>query len=506
MDNRDHEPAILDDPRVSTARTAARGEGAIGGATVIILARAVGGVTMFASLAIAARLLTPGDFGLVAMVYSVTALLMVFGDLGLSHVTVQRPEIGQEQLSTLFWVNIGFGLLLALVTVSLAPVLVWFYGQPRLMTLTIVLAAAFPLTALGVQHSALLKRHMKFRRVAVVRLTGMSAGAVACIASACLGWGYWALVCQALVTAWCESVAAWMAFRWRPGWPKRCGDLRAMLGFGGRLTAHGLIGYLSTNLDKVLLGRFCGAFALGLYATSFRLMTRCVSTIGMAEAAIASMSRSVGNPNDMRATYGKMIQFLGLLGMPLCVAGILWTEDIVLSLLGHQWGQAVVPLRLLFLAAIPKTLSATTGWVYISGGRPDRMLRWGLVWSPMVAVAFVAGLPWGAEGVAGAFAIAHWVGLVPCLAYCFRGTLYRLHDVLAATRCPLLCAGVACAVGVVSRVVLLPDLGPGPARLGFMFCLAAPTYIVAVAVSVPLVSDVVRGIGRRALRTSLATD
>ena len=112
-----------------------------------------------------ARLLTPADFGIVAMVTAVTSLGQAFADLGLSEATIQRAEITHEQVSTLFWVNVAIGLGLTLITMMLAPVLAWFYREPRLFDIALVMSLTFLIGGLRVQHTALLKRQMRFSSV-----------------------------------------------------------------------------------------------------------------------------------------------------------------------------------------------------------------------------------------------------------------------------------------------------------------------------------------------------
>ena len=119
------------------------------------------------STVVLARLLLPTDFGLVAMVTAITGLGQAFADLGLSEATIQHPEISHEQVSTLFWVNVGLGLALTLITASLAPVLAWFYREPRLHNITLVVSLTFLIGGLRVQHDALLRRQMRFRALAL---------------------------------------------------------------------------------------------------------------------------------------------------------------------------------------------------------------------------------------------------------------------------------------------------------------------------------------------------
>jgi len=488
------EPCPL--PAAQSARQP--GDGAVSGAAMIISARILGIAISLLSVAIVARILTPADYGIVAMVLSVTAFLMVFSDLGLSYVTIQRPQISQEQLSALFWANVTFGLAFGAVTALLAPGLVWFYHDSRLLQVTLALAAVFPLAGLGVQHQALLKRRMQFRRYALAQVVGILCGSVVGVALALAGFGYWALVCQSLGIVLTTTAAAWVSAWWFPGPPRRCKDLREMLTFGGRLTAHGMVGYFSNGLDKVLVGRFCGAHALGLYSAAYRLMTKsfALGGHGVGEAAIPAMSRGMGDGDKLRRTYHRMLQFTYMLYLPVGVVCIACADDIVLTLLGSQWLQVVPILRLLFLAAIPRMLIASTGWVYIAGGRVDRMLRWQVFWSLFAAVAFIIGLPWGALGVAGAYALSNWIVLIPGFLYCFRATVFKLGDVIRPSTRPLLCVAIAGSVLVVVRAVISPGLTAGPLRLLPQLCVFGVAYAVTTGLFVPLGNEaLVKAIG-----------
>ena len=468
------------------------GDGAVSGAAVIIGAKILAMLVSLVTVAIVARILTPADYGLVAMVLSVTAFLAVFSDLGLSYVTIQRPNITQEQLSALFWANIAFGGLLGAVTAALAPALVWFYHDARLLPVTVLLAAVFPIAAAGVQHQALLKRRMLFRRYALTQLTGTGAGAIVSIAMALAGAGYWALACQSLVTVLASSLSAWLHLRWLPGPPRRCPELRAMLGFGGRLTAHGMVGYLETNLDKLLLGRFCGPYALGLYATSYHLVGRVVglAAYNVGEAAIPAMARASTTVAGPRPTYRRMLQLTCLLGLPAALAGVLWTDDVVLTVFGNRWQPAAPILRLLFIGALPRMLAASTGWVFVAGGRPGRMLRWELIQAPLIAVAFIVALPYGAYGVAWAYALANWIAFVPAFAYCFRGSPFHARDVLVPAGASLICALFAGLATALVRLLLPLQVAPGALSLMVSAAFFTVFYGASSLICVPLAREV----------------
>ncbi len=496
-----HPPAGPDKPLAVPADATQPGAhghgkgGAVSGAVLITISKLLSLIIGLGATAVIARLVSPADYGLVAMVVSVTALLNVPSDFGLSLVTIQKPSITQEQLSTLFWVNLGIGTALGLVTCGLAPALAWFYQDPRVLPITLATALVFPGFALGVQHEALVKRHMLFRRLACIRLASTGGAAIAGVTTALAGWGYWALVCQTLGMVVASTGSSWLSYRWLPGRPRRCPELRQMLGFGGCLTAHGITGYFSQNMDKVLLGRFVGAYALGLYSTSYMLMSRAMvlSSYTVGEAAIPAMSRVASDPARLRSVYRRMFQFSCLLGLPLCVAGVVWAGDAVAVLLGPKWTQAVPILSMLCLAVVPRMLLACTGWVYVSTGRPGRMLRWQLLYTPAVVLAFAAGLPWGALGVAAGYAVVNWLALVPGFAYCFGGSVFKASDAIRPAVAPLGCTLAAITLASLAGNWLAGE-GTSPGlHLGLKVLLFTIVYTAASLATVPLVRE---GFGR----------
>ena len=117
-----------------------------------------------------ARLLIPKDFGLFAMVTTVMGFLRIFQDAGLSMATVQRQEITHAQVSNLFWVNVGVGGVATLLVAASAPAVAWFYREPRLVSITLVLSVTFVLTSSAVQHVALLNRQMRFGALRLLTL------------------------------------------------------------------------------------------------------------------------------------------------------------------------------------------------------------------------------------------------------------------------------------------------------------------------------------------------
>src|SRR5262245_55314580 len=178
-------------------------------------------VLRFGSTAILARLVLPEHFGLVMMITAVTSIADQFRDLGLSTVTVQRSEITYEEISNLFWVNVGAGLLIAVVVCATSPLLAVYYKEPRLIVPTCFLATNFVWGGLMVQHQALLTRQLKLGYTSTIRLLSSLFSTVLAVALAWKGFGYWALVWREFVRCGLLALGMWAAFPWMPGLPSR---------------------------------------------------------------------------------------------------------------------------------------------------------------------------------------------------------------------------------------------------------------------------------------------
>ena len=162
------------------------------------------------SLMVLARLLGPKDFGLVGMVTAFTGVLTLFRDFGLSAAAIQRPNVTEEQLSTLFWINLLVGVLFGLLTVAMAPVIAAFYHEPRLVGVTAALAASFFFNAAGVQHGALLQRQMRFTALAVITTISLIVSTAVAIGGAMAGYGYWALVAMTVTSPIINTLGFWL--------------------------------------------------------------------------------------------------------------------------------------------------------------------------------------------------------------------------------------------------------------------------------------------------------
>ena len=188
-------------------------------------------VTVTSTILVTSKL-TSEDFGLVAMVTVLTGFATIFLDLGLSKAVIQKPKINHDQVSTLFWINIAVASIIAAIVAAATPILIWIYNEPRLLPINLALSGLFIVSAMGIQHRALLARRMEHGKISLVATLATPIAAAVGITTAYLGGGYWALVAIPAVLQLAIVIGMWIACPWIPGRPKRGTGVREMLGFG----------------------------------------------------------------------------------------------------------------------------------------------------------------------------------------------------------------------------------------------------------------------------------
>lgn len=420
------------------------------GGVVTLIGQAVKFSATLGSNIILARLLTPEDYGLVGMVAVVTNFIALFKDMGLSIATIQQPKINHEQASTLFWVNVSLSSTITLLTTALAPLVAWFYGEPRLIWITIALSLGFICGGLAAQHHALLNRQMRFTTIVTIDLISITLGFVGAIALALLGFGYWTLVLMQLIMALAIAIGVWTACRWRPGLPDWSSGIGSMLAFGGNLTGFNVVNYFARNLDNMLIGWRWGAQPLGLYAKAYQLLLLPLSQINapISGVAIPALSRLIDLPDRYRRAYLRLLEKLVIVTMPLMVLMAITSDWLVEILLGNQWSETSRIFVWLSIAGLIQPVANSTGWLFISQGRTHHMFQWGIISSAITIASFLIGLPWGAMGVARAYSLV-WLAIVMPLLFWFVGRTGPVKTVdFYLTAAPALLASLSAAVGL----------------------------------------------------------
>lgn len=421
------------------------------------------------STVVLARLLTPADFGLVAMVTAISGLGQAFADLGLSEATIQSPEVDHQQVSTLFWINVAIGLSLTLIMVALTPVIVWFYHEPRLKPITLLVSLTFVIGGLRVQHDALLRRQMRFASLAIRDVIAYLIAVPLAIVLAWKGYGYWALVVLPLTLNSTQMLLSWVLVRWIPGLPRRAAGIRSMLVFGSRVAGSYLILNINQNADNVLIGWYWGANPLGLYSRAYNLLMLPVKQLGIPARGVAVpvFSRVQNDPERLTRYYLRAVNLIIWISAPLFGYLFVAARPIIILTLGYRWRGAAPVFQMLAIFALGQLLLDSILWLFIGRGESHRLFKLLLTISPIIVASYMLGLPFGIKGVALSgslmlLAIFPWV-----LKYSFQGTELTLAALGRSIACPT----ATCLAGIAVSEIVLKATKPG--SIGLQLAMAA---------------------------------
>lgn len=453
-------------------RKSTRGAAATGGGQAAMF------VIRFGSTAVLARMLTPADYGLVAMTAAVTGFFGMFRDAGLTWATIQRQQITHAQISTLFWINAALGCALGAVVAALSPAIARFYDEPRLTAIACALSLGFVSAGLMVQHVALLRRQLRLSALAALHVVSGALGAMAAIGSAAAGLGHWALVIMTLTSSLVELIGVWLLMPWRPGRPTRGTGVRPLLRFGGDILGFNIVNYFSRNADNILIGWRYGSTSLGFYEKAYALLLFPVGQINapLASVAVPALSRLRDDPARFNRFFAGGMQLVASATMPLILGIAIFADELVRLWLGAAWMDAAQLFQLLAPAAIAGSLQNPMGWILIATGSTRRYRGIGLLIACVVVASFAIGLPFGPSGVAVSYSIASCVMLFVTWPYIVKGTPVSANVVFRSC----MPAFFACLPAATGALALLHWGGGG--RVGIARTLAAAAvFVVAYA-------------------------
>lgn len=414
----------------------------------------VSGLTLAAqviSTVILARLLTPADFGVVAMVTTFSLFLSNFGLNGFTETIIQFEEIDHCTASNLFWLNSGAGLVLAITFGYAGSLLARFYNNPLVTNVALGLSVGIFIAATSVIHSALLKRAIKFGSTSTNELVSRMVNTAVSIILALRGWGYWALVAGIVAQQLSVTVGAWWLCRWIPSLPRRTGKTGAMVWFAAKVYAQFSIRYSTLNADNLLIGWRFHALALGFYKRAYDLFALSASqlTAPLNNVALATLSRLSQDPARFRRYLASLLGVIALVGMAVGADLTLIGKDVVRIVLGPGWAESGRIFQLFGPGIGGMLLGFPVAWIHLSVGKPERLLRWSLIEFALTVSLLLLALSWGPVGVAAAWSVSYWILLIPGFWYAGRPIEFGVSDLITAIwkfPAAALVAGVATAV------------------------------------------------------------
>jgi PST family polysaccharide transporter len=331
--------------------------------------------------AVLAKLLTPEDFGLIAMVTVLSGLAMLISDTGFSAAIIQNQRMTQEHYSTVFWVNAGMGTAVALAFYFAAPLVADFYQAPRLVAITQVLASTFFLAATITVPQALLRKAMRFKALSIIDTLSYLLAGVIVIVLALQGVGVWVLVIQVILQQIFKCLAIWLACRWHPQFLFSTVAFREVFSFSSNILGLKFLYYLSNNMDYLLIGRFLGAEALGYYTLAYRIMFIPIRSIchEINKVLFPAFSQIQQDKQRVIRAFLRTIKSVALIVMPMLLGIWCIAPEFVAVAFGEQWLPAVPILQILCIAGIFQAIPSASGMIFQSQGRPGLELLLNIV-------------------------------------------------------------------------------------------------------------------------------
>lgn len=421
--------------------------------------------SQFASLGVffvLARLLSPADFGLVALASVFLAFIEVFLRQGFTQALIQKQELTSQDINTAFWSNLAIGMALTAISALIAPIAAAFFKQPQLIPVLQTLSATFTIASLGSVQQALLERKFAFKAIAVRSLIGTTAGGIIGIALAIGGLGVWSLVYQQLTAETIGMLVLWGASDWRPKWQYSMASLRAFYRFGISILAFSFLDFLNKRADDFLIGYFLGSVALGYYTIAYRILTVMTQLLVQTTSTVAMpmFSRLQEDREKLRKAFYRVTQITNLIAFPTFISACALAPELILLLFGQKWLPSVPVMQVLSLVGMLRAVAYFKGVVFIALGKPAWRLWLALFATILNLIAFSIAVRWGIVAVAWSYLISICINL-PIGQWAIMKLLYipvveYLHQFVA----PLIGSGLMAIAILIAKQILPSYLHP----------------------------------------------
>lgn len=459
--------------RLLSVRTAAFSAGRWTAVSAAVVA-----CSQMAQVVALARLLSPADFGLMAVAAAVVAVLLLFVDFGLSRALIHFGSIPEQILSSLYWINMVMAFMFMTLLMCVAPLIGVLYQEPQLVGVLQVASLIFPLTAAGQQFRVLAEKELRFRSLALIEMVSAVAGFVAALGIALVGGGVYALVAGALFSVTVSSGLAWffLSKGCRPGFRLSVRDTKPYIKFGAYMVGENAASTLHRQADIFIAGRMAGAASVAFFALPRELSFRIASLINpiITRVGFPIMARIRGEPERLRAVYGHTLRMTASINFPIYVALGVFADEIVALIYGPKWDEAIQYLRILAMWGLARSTSNPVGSLLYAVGKAKRAFWWNLILLLILPLIYWVSLKnWGLPGMAISMAIMQCVCVVPVWACLVRPSCQMsLRAYLQALTVPLLLSAFA---GLSAWLIAL-NVEAGVLRLAIGMLVGASVY------------------------------
>ena len=425
----------------------------------------------------AARMLTPGDFGLVAMAMLAVGLARMVQEFGLDAILVQDRSIVGETRARLAGLLVGFGILLFVLYALLSPLVAGFFKEPRVAAIIVALGLLFVFDSVQIVPYASLQRELQFRRLAIVMFVQVAVSSIALVTAVTIGLGAWSLVVNQLAG---EVAVTILLLTWAPyviAWPREIMKLARPLLQGWRMIVSRIAWYGYTNADQTIIGRVLGKDLLGAYSFALTFSTVAQRELGSVVGSVAPgiFSQVQERPEALRRYFLILTELLTVLAFPLTIGFALVADMMVPLILGNQWSEVIAPLRWLCLYSAFTSAQTLVAHVLLWTGQ-FRINMWCSILAGLtVPLALLVAVRFGLEAIGMTWALVIPLVSLPSFYFAFRTIRISVRDWLRSLQpASISCLGMTIIV-LTARGILPAELALG-VRAGICIAVGALAY------------------------------
>jgi O-antigen/teichoic acid export membrane protein len=379
-----------------------------------------------------ARLLGPEAYGLVGMITIFSGFANLFVDFGFSSAIIYDQNLTGKKTSSVFWFNLAIGLFIYLVFFMLSPVLADFYKEPKLVNLTRIVTLSLIINSLAGIPNTLLSKNIDFKLkiVAAWVATFLSYGVAFWMAYN--NWGVWSLVTQGIISSVINLIFVWRIAKWRPLFYFSWSEISGLFSYGSGIVGTNMLGYLTRNLDNLLIGKFLGNASLGIYTRSYSLMMLPISNVTSVFSKVLFPAFSIIQDDKEKIAfhYLKVVKLIALVTFPLMVGLFSVADEFVLLVLGTKWREAIPIIRMLSILGAAQSVLSLNGVIYNATGNAAKAFRVTLYLNIILIPSWMLGLYLGElEGLVLAYLLVGTIGAIPILNEAIKIIHLKLKDV-----------------------------------------------------------------------------
>ena len=357
----------------------------------------------FVLLIYLSRVLSPSDFGLIAMLAIFLAVAQSLIDSGFSQALIQKStKVTEDDLSTVFYINFIVSILLYCLLYISAPSIASFYHQPELIVLSRVLFVVVIINAIALVPRSKLLIEIDFKTQGLINSASMIISAAVAIYMVHDGFSYWSLVGMNLAKSLINSILLIVFSKWYPKWLFSIESFKSLFSFGSKLLIAGVIATTVQNLYSILIGRYFNATQVGYFQQGFNYTNMLSATLSSVIQGVTYpvMTSIQEDKKRLVQVYVKVMGVVTLVTFPVFVGFAAVSEEFVLIFLGDKWEPIVPVLIILSFARLITPMSSLNLNILNARGRSDLFLRTDLSKLPMTILALFIAIPYGILGVA----------------------------------------------------------------------------------------------------------